>query len=213
MIGLPRLQNPAPRATRTRHHNHEVAFGVSDGDMALLARELTQVLTLDDRVFEHHRRPHKIDAVVSQVVETRALIPLEHSLLASLARPSRFQPSAISPREARPFRLTFIRSVIVEDFSTDEAQNAVESRNYAGARVFHNSGTKQEDNSSFMGAERTYQKRFERQAGQRLERSLDGVAKSDLPRDFMNLLKRADQRRQEQASDRTASGKTSLETS
>ena len=64
-----------------------------------------------------------------------------------------------------------------------------------------------------MGAERTYQKRFERQAGQRLERSLDGVAKSDLPRDFMNLLKRADQRRKEQASGLASSGKAPLETS
>ncbi len=64
-----------------------------------------------------------------------------------------------------------------------------------------------------MGAERTYQKRFERQAGQRLERSLDGIAKSDLPRDFMNLLKRAEQRRKEQASSREPVSETSLETS
>ena len=64
-----------------------------------------------------------------------------------------------------------------------------------------------------MGAERTYQKRFERQAGQRLERSLDGIAKSDLPRDFMNLLKRAEQRRKEQASSQDPVSETSLETS
>lgn len=64
-----------------------------------------------------------------------------------------------------------------------------------------------------MGAERTYQKRFERQAGQRLERSLGGVAKSDLPSDFMNLLKRADQRRREQAAPRKGASKTSLEPS
>ncbi len=46
-----------------------------------------------------------------------------------------------------------------------------------------------------MGAARTYQKRFERQAGQRLERSLGGLAEASLPNDFMDLLKRADERR------------------
>jgi len=60
-----------------------------------------------------------------------------------------------------------------------------------------------------MGAERTYQKRFARQAGQRLERSLGDPNEASLPSDFMELLKTADKRRKErgdakeQASDRS----------
>ncbi len=46
-----------------------------------------------------------------------------------------------------------------------------------------------------MSARRTYQKRFERQTGQRLKRSLDESAPSDIPNEFMELLRKADNRR------------------
>lgn len=52
-----------------------------------------------------------------------------------------------------------------------------------------------------MGAQRTYQKRFERQAGQRLERSLGNPDEARLPNEFLELLKTADKRRGEQKSE------------
>lgn len=52
-----------------------------------------------------------------------------------------------------------------------------------------------------MGAERTYQKRFERQAGQRLERSLGDPNEASLPNDFIELLKTADKRRKKERRD------------
>lgn len=49
-----------------------------------------------------------------------------------------------------------------------------------------------------MGALRTYQKRFGRQTGQRLERSFGDPDEANLPSDFMELLESADERRREQ---------------
>ena len=63
-----------------------------------------------------------------------------------------------------------------------------------------------------MGAQRTYQKRFERQAGQRLKRSLGDPDEANLPNDFMELLKRADERRRAQDRDRSRSCDRTLPT-
>lgn len=51
-----------------------------------------------------------------------------------------------------------------------------------------------------MGAARAYQKRFKHQAGRRLERSFAPTQEAETPPDFLEILREAD-RRQEQESE------------
>lgn len=59
-----------------------------------------------------------------------------------------------------------------------------------------------------MGAARTYQKRFEHQAGRRLERSLAPTQQAETPPDFLDLLREADRRRDRQDSATTTTEST-----